>query len=425
MSLTLLGIFLLLLLLGVPLSVSLGIGVIATLLIFDIPLDLLPQSMMSSMNSFLLVAVPLFVLAGNLMAGGGISDRIFRGAEVIFGRFRGGLGQVNIASSAIFGGISGSSVADIVSLGKIEIKAMTDHKYPRPYAAAMTMVTATLSSLIPPSILMIIAASTANVSVGAALAGGFGPSIVLILVLMLVNFFLSARHGYGEVSRTPFKKGLRIVLEGIPAMGGPVIILVGMFSGIVTPTEAAAVAVFYSLLVGIYVYRDMKWRQMPKMIVDAGLTTGTILLIAMIAGVASYIFTIDGLPAKVSSWLLSVSTDPTIVMLLIGLILIIIGTVMDKVAAILLCTPVLMPAAVSAGVDPIHFIVFLVAALAVGLVTPPVGVCLFTASYVSGLPMEKIVKAAVPLYAVMVVAIVMLAIFPQLILWPADLLTDQ
>jgi tripartite ATP-independent transporter DctM subunit len=264
MSLTLLGIFLLLLLLGVPLSVSLGIGVIATLLIFDIPLDLLPQSMMSSMNSFLLVAVPLFVLAGNLMSGGGISDRIFRGAEVIFGRFRGGLGQVNIASSAIFGGISGSSVADIVSLGKIEIKAMTDHKYPRPYAAAMTMVTATLSSLIPPSILMIIAASTANVSVGAALAGGFGPSIVLIIVLMLVNFFLSARHGYGEVSRTPFKKGLRIVLEGIPAMGGPVIILVGMFSGLVTPTEAAAIAVFYSLLVGIYVYRDMKCARCPR-----------------------------------------------------------------------------------------------------------------------------------------------------------------
>jgi tripartite ATP-independent transporter DctM subunit len=425
MSLTLLGIFLLLLLLGVPLSVSLGIGVIATLLIFDIPLELLPQSMMSSMNSFLLVAVPLFVLAGNLMAGGGISDRIFRGAEVIFGRFRGGLGQVNIASSAIFGGISGSSVADIVSLGKIEIKAMTDHKYPRPYAAAMTMVTATLSSLIPPSILMIIAASTANVSVGAALAGGFGPSIVLIIVLMLLNFFLSARHGYGEISRTPFKKGLAIVLGGIPAMGGPVIILVGMFSGLVTPTEAAAVAVFYSLLVGIYVYRDMKWRQMPRMIVDAGLTTGTILLIAMIAGVASYIFTIDGLPAKVSSWLLGVSTDPTIIMLLIGLILIIIGTVMDKVAAILLCTPVLMPAAVSAGVNPIHFVVFLVAALAVGLVTPPVGVCLFAASYVSGLPMEKIVKAAVPLYVVMVVAIVMLAVFPQLILWPAEVLTDQ
>lgn len=425
MSLTLLGIFVVLLLLGVPLSVSLGIGVIATLLIFDIPLDLLPQSMMSSMNSFLLVAVPLFVLAGNLMAGGGISDRIFHGAEVIFGRFRGGLGQVNIAASAIFGGISGSSVADVVSLGKIEIKAMTDHKYPRPYAAATTMVTSTLSSLMPPSILIIIAASTAGVSVGAALAGGLGPSLVLIVILMVLNFILSVRHKYGEISRTSFKTGAAVVLAGIPAMGGPVIILVGMFSGFFTPTEAAAVAVFYSLLVGIYVYRDMKWRQMPKMIIDAGVTTGTILLIAMIANVASYIFTIDGLPAKVSSWLLGVSTDPIVVMLLIGVILIIIGTVMDIVAAILLCSPVLMPAAIAAGIDPIHFVVYLVAALAVGLVTPPVGVSLFATSYVSGLSIEKIAKAAAPHYVVMALAIVVLAVFPQLILWPAEFLTAR
>ena len=423
MSLVLLGTFVLLMLLGVPLAVSLGVGVIATLLIFDIPLELLPQSMMSSMNSFLLVAVPLFVLAGNLMAGGGISDRIFRGAEVIFGRYRGGLGQVNIAASAIFGGISGSSVADVVSLGKIEIKAMTDHKYPRPYAAAMTMVTSTLSSLMPPSILMIIAASTASVSVGAALAGGLGPSLVVIVVLMILNFILSVRRGYGEVTKTPFKKGVAIVLAGIPAMGGPVIILLGMFSGLFTPTEAAAVAVIYSLLVGIYVYRDMKWRQMPKMIVDAGLTTGTILLIAMIANVASYVFTIDGLPAKVSSWLLGVSTDPIIVMLMMGVILIIIGTVMDIVAAILLCSPVLMPAAVAAGIDPVHFVVYLVAALTLGLVTPPVGVSLFATSYVSGLPMEKIVKAAAPHYAVMVAAVLILAVFPQLILLPAQVLT--
>lgn len=425
MSLTLLGIFLLLLLLGVPLAVSLGVGVIATLLIFDIPLDLLPQSMMSSMNSFLLVAVPLFVLAGNLMAGGGISDRIFNGAAVIFGRFRGGLGQVNIAASAIFGGISGSSVADVVSLGKIEIKAMTDHKYPRPYAAAMTMVTSTLSSLMPPSILIIIAASAASVSVGAALAGGLGPALVLIVVLMLLNYILSVRHGYGEISKTGFKKGLAIVLAGIPALGGPVVILVGLFGGFFTPTEAASVAVFYSLLVGIYVYRDMKWGQMPKMIIDAGLTTGTILLIAMIANVASYIFTIDGLPVKVSNWLLGVTTDPIIVMLLIGLILIIIGTVMDIVAAILLCSPILMPAALAAGIDPIHFVVYLVAALSVGLVTPPVGVSLFATSYVSRISIEKIVRAATPHYAVMLAAIVLLAVFPQLILWPAEVLTNN
>lgn len=424
MSLTLLAIFAVLILLGVPLAVSLGVSVVGTLLIFDIPLDLLAQTMLSSMNSFLLVAVPLFVLAGNVMAGGGISDRIFSGAEVFFGRFRGGLGHVNIAASAVFGGISGSSVADVVSLGKIEIKAMTDHKYPRPYAAATTMATSSLSSVMPPSILVIIAASTAGVSVGSALAGGLGPAAVLVVALMVVNFVISARNGYGEVRRTEFKKGVRTVLTAIPALGGPVVILWGMFGGAFTPTEAAAIAVFYSVLVGAFVYRDMKWKEMPKMVVDAGLTSGTILFIAMTANVATYIFTIDGLPARVSSGMLAITTDPTAVMLLMGVVLIIIGTVMDIVAAILLALPVLMPAATSAGVDPIHFVVFLVAALSVGLVTPPVGVALFATSYVSKLPMESIVKAAVPHYVIMIVAIAVLAVVPELITWPAQLLTD-
>ncbi|PRZ11759.1 tripartite ATP-independent transporter DctM subunit [Nesterenkonia sandarakina] len=394
------------------------------MLIFDIPLNMLAQTMLSSMNSFLLVAVPLFVLAGSIMAGGGISDRIFSAAQVMFGRYRGGLGHVNVAASAVFGGISGSSVADVVSLGKIEIKAMTDHKYPRPYAAALTMATSTLSSVMPPSILIIIAASTAGVSVGAALAGGIGPAAVLIVVLMIVNYIVSVRNNYGEITRTRFKKGLGIILASIPALGGPVVILVGMFGGAFTPTEAAAIAVFYSLLVGIFVYRDMKWREMPKMIIDAGLTSGTILFIAMTANVATYIFTIDGLPARVSSWMLSVTSNPIVVMLLIGLILVLIGTIVDIVAAILLTVPILMPAATAAGIDPIHFVVFLVAALSIGLVTPPVGVALFATSYVSKLPMEVIVKAALPYYAVMFVAIGLLAVFPDLVTWPAELLTD-
>ncbi|WP_106124119.1 TRAP transporter large permease [Nesterenkonia sandarakina] len=424
MSLTLLVIFIVLFLMGIPLAVALGVSVIGTMLIFDIPLNMLAQTMLSSMNSFLLVAVPLFVLAGSIMAGGGISDRIFSAAQVMFGRYRGGLGHVNVAASAVFGGISGSSVADVVSLGKIEIKAMTDHKYPRPYAAALTMATSTLSSVMPPSILIIIAASTAGVSVGAALAGGIGPAAVLIVVLMIVNYIVSVRNNYGEITRTRFKKGLGIILASIPALGGPVVILVGMFGGAFTPTEAAAIAVFYSLLVGIFVYRDMKWREMPKMIIDAGLTSGTILFIAMTANVATYIFTIDGLPARVSSWMLSVTSNPIVVMLLIGLILVLIGTIVDIVAAILLTVPILMPAATAAGIDPIHFVVFLVAALSIGLVTPPVGVALFATSYVSKLPMEVIVKAALPYYAVMFVAIGLLAVFPDLVTWPAELLTD-
>lgn len=423
MSATLLGIFFILLALGIPLSLALGVGVVVTLVAFDLPLDLMAQTMFSSMNSFLLIAVPLFVLAGNVMAGGGISERIFDGASVVFGRFRGGLGQVNIVGSAIFGGISGSSVADVVSLGKIEIKAMEDHGYPKPYAAAMTMVTASLSSVIPPSILMIIAASSAGISVGAALAGGFGPSVVFIGVLMVVNYILSVRRKYGEISRTGLLEGLKIVAVGLPAMGGPVVILVGLFGGVFTPTEAAAIAVVYSLLVGMFVYRGMHPRQAPRMLIEAGVTTGTILFIAMVASAASYIFTIDGLPARVSAGLTSLTTDPVLIMLVIGLILFVVGAIMDITAAILLTIPVLMPAALAAGVDPVHFVVYLVAALAIGLVTPPIGVCLFATSFVSKLPIETIVRAALPHYIVLAVGVVLLAIFPDLVLLPAQWFT--
>ena len=423
MSLTLISIFVVLLALGVPLALALGAGVVATLLLFGLPLDVLAQSMFSSMNSFLLVAVPLFVLAGNVMAGGGISERIFSGAAAIFGRFRGGLGQVNIAASAVFGGISGSSVADVVSLGKIEIKAMTDHGYPKAYGAAMTMVTSTLSSVIPPSILMIIAASSAGVSVGAALAGGFGPSVVFIVVLMIMNYIISVRRKYGEITKDSLKQSLKVIAVGIPAMGGPIVILFGLFGGLFTPTEAAAIAVVYSVLVAMFVYRDMKPRQFPAMLVESGVTTGTILFIAMVAGAASFVFTVDGLPARVSAGLTSITSDPTMIMLIIGLILLVVGAIMDITAAILLTIPILMPTALAAGVDPVHFIVFLVAALSIGLVTPPVGVSLFATSFVAKLPIEQIVRAALPHYAVIVVAVVLLAVIPELVLLPAEWLT--
>lgn len=425
MSYTLLAVFLLLAVFGVPLAVALGLGVIVTLVAYDLPLALLPQSMYTSMNSFLLVAVPLFILAGNIMAGGGISDRIFHAAENVVGRWRGGLGQVNIISSAVFGGISGSSVADVASIGQIEIKAMTDHKYPRPYAAAMTMVTSTLSSVIPPSILMIVAAAAAGESVGAALAGGIGPSVLFIVALMVLNYVTAVRKGYGEVSRASFRTAARSIAVGLPALGGPVVILGGIFGGFVTPTEAAGLAVVYSLIVAVFLYRDMGVNQIPDMLIRSGVSTGTVLFIAMTASAASYIFTIDGLPVRVTEAVASISDNPTVVMLLIGLILVLVGTVMDIIAAILILVPVLMPTALAVGIDPIHFVVFLVACLSMGLVTPPVGVCLFATSYVSGLSIEEIAKAARPHYAIMTVVLVLLAVVPQFTLWPVEWLTDR
>ncbi|PWG61528.1 TRAP transporter large permease [Spiribacter halobius] len=421
MSWVLLGTFFALSLVGIPLAISLGLATILTLVLFDLPLSLIAQRMYSSMNSFLLVAVPLFILAGSVMGRGGVSDRIFFAANSVVGRWRGGLGQVNIIASMIFGGISGSSVADVSGLGPLEIKAMEERRYPKPYAAALTMVTATLASVVPPSILMIIAATAAGQSVGASLAGGLGPAVVFAVMFIALNYWLALRRGYGDVVSTGFREAVGHVLIAIPALGAPVIILGGIFGGIMTPTEAAGMAVLYALAVGALIYRRVNWREVPRMIIDTGVTTGTILFIAMCASVATYVFTVDGLPGKVTNAILSLSQDPTMVLLLMGVVLVVVGMFMDIIAAILILTPVLMPTAMTVGINPIHFVVFLVTALAVGLSTPPVGICLFATAQVSGISVERITQAALPFYVVMLIGLVVLAAFPALTLFPVRL----
>jgi tripartite ATP-independent transporter DctM subunit len=322
--------------------------------------------------------------------------------------------MVNIIASFIFGGISGSSVADVGSLGPLEIKAMTDEGYDKGYSAALTMVTSTLSSVVPPSILMIVAAVAAGQSVGACLAGGFGPAIALSAIFMIENYFIARRKGYGKIVKRGFKEIVRTVVDSIPALVSPVIILVGMFSGIVTPTEAAALAVIYTLFVSTFVYKKMPWKEFPRMVISSGVTAGTILLVAMTASVATYVFAVDQLPLKVSTFMLSISQNPNLIMVLMGLIFIIVGMFLDITAAILLLTPVLMPTAVQVGVDPLHFVVFMVTALSIGLSTPPVGVCLFATSLVAKISIEQIVKASWQFYLTLFIFICVFAMTPQL-----------
>ena len=423
MSLFLLGIFFLLNFLGIPLAVSLGLSSILTVVIYDLPITIITRLMYTSMNSFLLVAVPLFILAGTVMEKGGVADRIFNAANSFVGRFRGGIGMVNIIASFIFGGISGSSVADVGSLGPLEIKAMTDEGYRKDYSASLTMVTSTLSSVVPPSILMIVAAVAGNQSVGASLAGGFGPAITLSVIFMIQNYFIARKHGYGIVVRRGFKEILKIIAGSIPALFSPIIILFGMFSGFVTPTEAAALAVIYTVFVSSVVYKKMPWKQFPQMIIKSGVTAGTILLVAMTASVATYVFAVDQLPMKVSSFLLGISQSPGVVMIFMGLIFIIVGMFLDITAAILLITPVLMPTAIQVGVHPVHFVVFMVTALSIGLSTPPVGVCLFATSLVSGISIEKIVKASWPFYVTIFIFICVFAVTPEISLFFVRLFT--
>ena len=423
MSATLLIAFVVLALLGVPLSLSLGIAAAATLYLYDLPLSMITQTMGTSINSFLLIAVPLFILAGHIMDRGGLSERIFDAAEAAVGRFRGGLGHVNIASSFVFGGISGSSVADIASLGPITIRAMTTRGYPLPYSAALTLITATLATLVPPSILIIVAAASSGQSVGAALAGGLGPGILLALALALYNYLISRRRGYGVLVHYDRRQSARTLLRAAPSIGAPIIILTGMFSGIVTPTEAAGLAVVYTMIVGVLVYRELDWRELYGLFVSAGRTAGSVLLILMAANAATFIFTVDLLPQKTSGLLSGLAGTPFMTLILMGVVFLIVGMLMDIVAAALMLIPVLMPAAVAAGVDPLHFLLFMSAALAIGLATPPVGTCLFATAQVSGVPVERLILASLPFYAINIAVLVLIAAFPQIVLWPAELLT--
>ncbi|MDO8884587.1 MAG: TRAP transporter large permease [Pseudotabrizicola sp.] len=423
MSLTLLLCFAVLAALGVPLAVALGLGTVITMQLYDLPMSMITQTLATSINSFLLIAVPLFILAGQIMERGGLSERIFDAAEAMVGRFRGGLGHVNIASSFVFGGISGSSVADIASLGPITIKSMTSRGYPLPYSAALTLITATLATLVPPSILIIVAAAAAGQSVGAALAGGLGPGVLLAGSLAVYNYIVSRKRGYGDVVAFDRGRFARSILRALPSVGAPVIILTGMFSGIVTPTEGAGLAVIYTLLVGGLVHREIGWRDFFELAIKAGKLAGTVLLILMVASAATFIFTVDLLPQKASGLLSLISGSPFVTLLMMGLIFLIVGMLMDIVAAALMLIPVLMPAAVAAGVEPMHFLIFMVTCLAIGLATPPVGTCLFATAYVAKIPTERLVIASLPFYAISLSAAVLVAAFPQIVMWPIALLT--
>lgn len=422
MSIALLLIFLALTGLGVPLAIALGLAGVASVFAFTpTPLTILSESMFSAMNSFLLVAVPLFLLVGQLMERGGVAERIFDFAHAVVGWLPGGMGHVNVASSMVFGGISGSSVADIASLGAVEINAMTRHGYDKGFAVGMTLTTSTLSSIIPPSILMVLAGSIANQSIGLLLIGGLVPGLFIAALLMVYNHLYSVRRGIARP--TPFDGGrfVRTGLRAILPMMTPVILMVGILDGFFTPTEAAAIAVVYTFVVAALVYKRIGLKDIGPMLAETARTSGNILFIAATAKLAAWVFAFDGLPVKVAGALSAITSSPTLVMLLIFLFLVVVGMFMDAIAAMFILIPVLLPPAMSLGVDPIHLLVVLVITLTLGLVTPPVGVCLFAVAKVSGMSLEQVIRSSMGPVSVLVVAVLALVLFPVLVVGPLKL----
>ena len=422
MSISLLIIFVVLSMLGVPLAIGLGLAGVASIYMFtSTPLTLLSDSMFSGMNSFLLVSVPLFLLVGQLMERGGVADRIFDFANAIVGWLPGGMGHVNVASSVVFGGISGSSVADIASLGAVEINAMVKHGYEKGYAVGMTLATSTLSSIIPPSVLMVIAGSIANQSIGLLLIGGLIPGLFIAFILMVYNHIYSVRKGVGKPVAFSSERLLRTGLRAIMPMMTPVILMIGILDGFFTPTEAAAIAVVYTFLVATFVCRQLKWSDIAPMLIGTARTSGNILFIAATAKLAAWVFAYDGLPVTVGNWLGSVTTNPTMIMFLIFLFLVVVGMFMDAIAAMFILIPVLLPPAVALGVDPIHLLVVIVVTLTLGLVTPPVGVCLFAVSKVANMSIEDVIKGSIGPVSILILSIIALTLFPVLVIGPLRL----
>ena len=419
MSIFLLVLFFLLILLGIPIASSLGISVVAAVLFFtDVPLSVVIQSMFSSMNSFIMVAVPLFILAGIIMEEGGVADKIFDFAQSMVGWMKGGLGHVNVIASLIFAGMAGSSVADIASTGRMQINAMTKNGYPLPYSAALTLITSMLATIIPPSILMIVAASTAGVSISAALLGGLVPGILISIIFMIFNYYYSKKYNYGHQEKFNWNKLGRDFIRAFPALMAPVILLGGILSGYFTPTEAAAICVLYTLIVAVFIYRKLSFKQLPSILYRTANTTGTILFIAVTAKAASWVFEYDGLPTRIATFISGVSSSPLVIMLVLFVFLLIVGMFMDATAAIFILVPILMPAVITVGIDPVFFVIFLVVALSFGLVTPPVGVCLYATCNITGLSLEKLSRASLPWFGVTIAALLIFIFIPEFITMP-------
>jgi C4-dicarboxylate transporter, DctM subunit len=419
----LLILFLVLLALRMPASLAMGVACLVGLLLGDYPVSLIPRYMSGGVESFPLMAVPFFILAGNIMNHSGITTRIFNFANKVVGSLPGGLAQVNVLASMIFAGISGAALADAAGLGTIEMKAMTDAGYRRRFSAAVTLASSTIGPIIPPSIVMIIYASEAQVSVARLFLAGVLPGILIGLILMGVIFWL-AITGRETCPRTTWP-GMRMVFksffQNIFALISPAIILWGMVGGVVTPTEAGVLAVFYSILVGL-VYREITWIGIQKALRESVVSTCIVMFIISTATVMGWILTSERVPHLLAEGLSAITSNKFITLLLLNLLILLIGCVLETLPALLICTPVLLPVAQLVGIDPIHFGVILCFNLIVGMITPPMGIGLYVMVAVAKLRFEEITRASMPFLVVLLFALVIITFIPGLSLWLPEFL---
>ncbi|WP_280550409.1 TRAP transporter large permease [Halomonas sp. 11-S5] len=412
------GMLFTLLVLGVPIAVSLGgSSLLYVALSGSVPEVVVAQRMISGIDSFPLLAIPFFILAGNLMNNGGITTRIFDFAKALMGWMRGGLGHVNVGASIVFSGMSGAAVADAGGLGTIEIKAMREAGYDEEFAVGITAASSTIGPIIPPSLPMVIYGVMASVSVGQLFVAGLVPGLLMGLVLMLMIFFLARRRGYQRDAAFSWSVLGQTFKRAILSLFTPVIIVGGIMTGAFTPTEAAIAAVVYALFLGGVVYRILTWRRLMKVSMETIETTAVILLIVAGASIFAWILTSNQVAQQVVNLLGPLADNPVATLIIINIVLLIVGCFMETIAAITILVPVLLPLAVTSGVDPVHFGVIMVLNLMIGLLTPPVGMVLYVLSRVSNISFEKCMRGTLPFLIPLVISLLLVTFIPAISLW--------
>lgn len=404
--------FVVFIMIGVPVAFSLGLSSLLYLVLQDIPLVIAAQKMYTGIDSFVLVCIPGFVLAGNLMNSGGMTKRIIKFSNALVGFIRGGLSLANIASSMLFAGISGTALADTASIGAILIPAMKDDGYDADFSAAVTASSSTIGPIIPPSLPMIIAGTLTGLSVSKLFVAGAIPGVLLGVGLMIASYIISVKKKYPKEEKKPLKYIFETFVGAFWAILMTVLILWGILGGVFTPTEASIVAVIYAFIVGKFVYKDLKLSEIPGIVIVSMRTTASIMILVGFASLFAWILASEQIPQLVANAILAVSENPVIVILLINVLLLFVGAFMETIAALVILFPVLLPVATSVGMAPIQFAVMAVLNLMIGLTTPPVGVCLFVASNIGKVSITDTTKAILPFLLVSLIVLMMVSFIP-------------
>ena len=415
--LTLIIAFIFFLLIGVPIAFVLGLTPLAAMMARgETPLVLAAQRIFTGIDSPILMAVPFFILAGNIMSAGGMTARLLGFCGILVGWLRGGLAYINVVISMFFAGITGAAVADTSAVGSILIPAMKKEGYDTDFAAAVTATSSTIGPIIPPSIPFIVYGVLGEVSIAALFLAGFIPGVLLGLFQMGVVGFYSHRHQYPKGSLPSLRKSIKVTIDAALVLMLPVIILGGILTGIFTPTESACIAVFYALFLSLAVYRDIDIRNLPRILIETAATSSLVLMVIGMASIFSWFLASEEIPQMVTEFIMKVTTNKVLILLLLNAALLIIGTFMETTASLIILTPVLLPLIKQIGVDPLHFGVILVLNLVIGLTTPPVGVCLFIACSIGETNLERLSRAILPFLIASIMVLLICTYWEALVL---------